>query len=129
MNRFQKISFQSVDEFLDYIPEVELSIVEELRDLINDCIPNVKEKLSFNVPFYSRNKTICCIWPASIPWGNVPEDTVVLGLTKGHLLEDPYNVLKSGTRKYVRTIEFDISEEIDSEMVRFYLFEALELDK
>lgn len=128
MNKIQKVSFRNVEEFLDYIPENELIIVEQLRNLVYECIPNAKEKLSFNVPFFSRDKNICCIWPASIPWGNVPESTVVLGFTSGHLLDDPYKIMKAGSRKYVRTIEFDVTQDIDYEMVKFYLYEALEID-
>jgi len=128
MNKIQKLNFNTVNDFLDYVPAEELPHIELLRDLVFECIPNVKEKLSFNVPFFSRKKNICCIWPASVPWGNVPENSIVLGFTQGHRLPDPYGVLNSGTRKYVRTIEFLNSEEIDTEMVRFYLYEALELD-
>ena len=128
MNKIQKVNFNSVDEFLDYLPENELTIVEELRTQVFECIPHIKEKLSFNVPFYSIRKNICCIWPASIPWGNVPDHSVVLGFTQGHLLPDPYNALAAGKRKYVRTLTFPIDQPLDIEMIRFYLFDALEID-
>ncbi len=129
MNKIQKISFKSIDEFLDYIPDEELKIVDELRNLVFDCIPDINEKLSYNVPFYARKKTICFIWPASIPWGNVKENHVVLGFSNGHQIPDPFNILERETRRHISTISFSVSEGINPEVVRFYLFEALELDK
>ncbi len=115
-----------MDEFLDYLPDEELLIVEQLRTLIKECNPQVKEKLAYNVPFYALSKNLFFIWPASIPWGNVPQNTVHLGFTQGHLLPDPYNVLESGSRKFVRIIPLAVDETIDVEMIRFYIFESLE---
>lgn len=128
MNKFQNVSFQNIDEFLDYLPEQELEIVEELRRLVYECIPNVKEKLSYNVPFFSRKKRICFIWPSSVPWGKVKKDGVLLGFSNGYLLPDPYNWLEHGNRKQVYERTFFSMSEIDPDMVRFYLFEALDLD-
>ncbi len=129
MNKIQKLNFRTVSEFFDYLPENELLMVEEIRKLIVESIPGIEEKLSYNVPFYSRNKTLCFIWPSSIPWGNVKENQVVLGLSNGHLIPDHFKKLEKGTRKFIRTISFKDVEEIDAEMIRFYLFEALELDQ
>lgn len=129
MNKFQNISFGSVGEFLDYLPENELLVVEELRNLVFECIPDVKEKLSYNVPFYSRNKRICFIWPASIPWGKVNMNGVQFGFTRGHLLSDYAKYLEKGNRKQVHSKTFFSIDEIDFELMREYLFEALEIDR
>jgi len=56
---FQNVKFSSIEDFLDSLPEDELKIVELLRKEVYACIPNVNEKLSFNVPFFKRHKTIC----------------------------------------------------------------------
>ncbi|QMU30734.1 hypothetical protein [Adhaeribacter radiodurans] len=68
-NKFQDVAFQSVDDFLAYLPEDELQIVEFLRRLVFYCLPNCTEKLAYNVPYYWVNKSICFIWPASVKWG------------------------------------------------------------
>ena len=128
MNKFQKVQFNSVDEFLDYLPDIELAIVEELRNLIYECIPDIKEKLSYNVPFYKLKKTICFIWPATIPWGNVPIGGVQLGFTSGNLINDFAGFLEMGTRKNVGVKTFFSLNEIEPDLVKAYLFEALELD-
>lgn len=128
MNKFQNVNFSSIGEFLDYLPKNELEIVEELRGLVYKCIPDVKEKLSYNVPFFRRNKTICFIWPGSVPWGKVPEDGVQLGFTSGHLINDFDGYLDLGTRKNVAIKTFYSLDEIETNLVKVYLFEALEVD-
>ena len=55
MNKIQKLNFRNVDDFLDYLPDNELEIVQFLRQLIVDCIPNCTEKLAYNVPYYYKN--------------------------------------------------------------------------
>ena len=113
---------------MDYLPEHELEIVEELRHLVHECIPDVNEKLSYNVPFFKRNRNVCFIWPASIPWGNVPKEGVQLGFTSGHLINDFADYLTMGTRKNVAVKIFFSPEEIEPELVKACLFEALEVD-
>ncbi|MCH8487328.1 MAG: DUF1801 domain-containing protein [Candidatus Cyclonatronum sp.] len=69
MNKFQHTKFKTVGAFLDYLPEKEREIVEALRNLITESLPECEEKLSYNVPFYYRNSRICYIWPASFALG------------------------------------------------------------
>src|SRR5260370_41967737 len=64
----QNVSFKSLEEFFEFIPPDELKIVEALRKLILECIPDCEEKLTFNVRFYKRHSNICYIWPPSITW-------------------------------------------------------------
>ncbi len=128
MNKFQNVNFNSIGDFLDFLPEKELAIVEELRSFVYECIPEVKEKLSYNVPFFRRNRNICFIWPASVPWGKVPKDGVQLGFTSGNLINDLDGYLDLGTRKNVAIKTFYNLKEIEADLVRSYLFEALEVD-
>ena len=89
MNPFQKgIKFRSLDDFYDFLPEPELKITLELRKIILGTIPEMKEKLSYNIPFFYLRKNVCYIWPASIPWGNVKLNGVQLGFCFGSSLKD-----------------------------------------
>lgn len=97
MSKFQNVHFRTVGEFLDYLPEHELAIVEPLRELILSTIPDVREKLAYNVPFYYRHKRLCYLWPSSVPWGKTRPETVQLGFCYGHLLQDDLNYLKRET--------------------------------
>lgn len=126
----QNVSFKSVDEFLDFLPEEELKIVTVLRALVYDCLPNCKEKISFNVPFYFLHKSVCFIWPASVTWGN--KETykgVRVGFAKGYLMTDEYNYLEKGTRKQIYWRDIQRLEEYDIELLKAYLFEAAMLDE
>ncbi len=128
MNAFQPVSFQSIDECLRYLPPAELKIVACLRNLILECIPDAKEKLSYNVPYYFRHARICFIWPSCIPWGKIPEGGVVLGFCKGHLLSDT-SYLNTDNRKSVFSKVFFQSGDIDSNQVRQLLYEAVVIDE
>jgi len=123
LNKFQPIDFQDLDDLFAFLPTEELEIVKALRLLVYECIPEVKEKLSYNVPFFRVKKTICFIWPGSVPWGGTFEG-VQFGFTKGHLLLNEDNYLAAGKRKYVRTITFSSIKEIDFERLRLLLYEA-----
>jgi hypothetical protein len=126
---FQDVNFKSVDDFLEYIPEEEHKIVMVLRNLIFGCIPGCTEKLTYNVPFYKRKKNICFIWPASVKWGSkVTYEGVRLGFSKGYLISDPLNYLERGTRKYIYWKTFHDVREINTDIVKTYLFEAASLD-
>lgn len=126
-NRFQPgISFKTVDDCLEYLPEHERVVVEALRELILEQIEGVKEKLSFNVPFYSRHQTICFIWPGAVPWGGTRAG-VQLGFAKGLLLPDD-GYLSKGNRKSVFIRTFYNRKDIDFGKVRQLLTEAEIID-
>jgi len=129
MNKFQKVNFNSVEDFLEFLPDNELEIVEVLRQLIIGLIPNCIEKLAYNVPFYYRNSRICYVWPSSVPWGNVRMDGVQLGFCNGSLIDDHFNWLDKGNRKQVYSRTFEDIKQVYIEMIKYYLFEAVEIDK
>lgn len=126
--KMQDVNFRSVDDMMDYLPQDEKEITQVLRELVKDCIPHVREKLAYNVPFYSLNKNICYIWPGSIPWGKSTFQGVQFGFTSGNLLQDEVNFLEAGKRKHVRTRLLKKLHEDDLNMLRTFLFEAVEVD-
>jgi hypothetical protein len=128
-NKYQNVNFQSISEFLEYLPPNELKIVERLRKLILECIPDCKEKISYNVPYYFRNSRICFIWPASVPWGNVKMNGVQLGFCNGNLLNDEINYLEKDKRKQVYTKSFIDVKEINIDLIRSYIFNAVMIDE
>ncbi|NND33177.1 MAG: DUF1801 domain-containing protein [Saprospiraceae bacterium] len=123
----QHSNFKSVSEFLDYLPEGELAIVNALREIVLESIPDVTERLSYNVPYYYRHRRICFIWPSSIPWGKVEMNGVLLGICEGDLLrEDHYFSLAD--RKKVAARTFFSTSDIDEDLIRYYLVEAVKID-
>lgn len=93
--------FSSVPELFEFLPENERIIVDVLRQIIIQTLPeNYKEKLSFNVPFFYGKRGICIIWPASIHGGGIKEG-VLLGFWHGNKLQDQDNYLTHGTNKKI----------------------------
>ncbi len=126
----QDVRFASVEDFLAYLPEDELKLTEILRDIVFECIPNVKEKLSYNVPFYSLRKRICFIWPASVLWGKKQTYTGVrFGLTSGYLLADEHGYLEQGDRKQVYWRDIKSQRDIQEPILKELLYQAVEVDK
>lgn len=130
MAKFQTVSFKTVDEFLDYLPEEELKVVKFLRKIIFDCLPDITEKLSYNVPFYKIHKGLFFIWPSSVKWGKGHSWTGVrFGFQQGNLLSDEINYLDKGERKQVYWKNFSTIKEIDTDLLRSYIFEAAIADQ
>jgi hypothetical protein len=129
MNKYQPVSFRTVNDFLEYLPEDEMKVVEYLREIVLDCIPECTEKLSYNVPYYSRHSRICFIWPPSVPWGNTLIKGVQLGFCNGHLIDDEIGYLDRGTRKQVFWKEFNKTEDIDLYLLKSYLYDAVKIDE
>jgi len=128
-NRFQGISFNSISEFLEFMPEKELKIIELLRGLILQYIPDCEEKLSYNILFYHRNKNIFFIWPSSIAWGMMNQDGVRLGLIHGHLLNDRGGYFEKGNRNQVLWKDFTHVDEVNTILLKSYILEAAVIDE
>ena len=124
MENPQQIQFKTIDELLDYLPEEELEIVLSLRKIILECIPNCKENLAYNVPFYYCHSRICYIWPTSIPGGQV-EKGVAIGFCKnGSFLDETFETTKFASKNTFSTIK-----EIDVALLRQQIYEAVLLDE
>lgn len=125
----QSVHFRSIDECLDFLAEDERMITEQLRALVHDSIPQVREKLAYNVPYFYRRANICFIWPGSIAWGQKQNPGVRLGFTQGHLLDDEICYLDRGNRKQVYWRDFFHLQDLDHELIMALLSEAAELDE
>lgn len=57
---------QSIEGLLLQLPKNERVVVKRLRMLIQDCLPKTKEepKYGYGIPFYTRQRMICFIWPS-----------------------------------------------------------------
>lgn len=125
----QNVNFQSLVEFIDYLPHEEREITLILRDLIRETLPQCSEKLSYNVPFYKINRTICFIWPASILWGTKKSYSGVrLGFSYGTLLDPKGSFLDLGERKSVGYLDFTHLEELPIAEIKHYLLQSAKLD-
>jgi hypothetical protein len=124
----QNVSFDSVEDVLEFIPADEVKITQFLRKLVFECVPDVEEYLSFNVLYYRRNAGLFFIWPGSVSWGKSTQAGVRFGFQSGYLLRDELGYLDRGGRKQIFWRDFLALEDVDVEVVRAYLFEAVEVD-
>ncbi len=126
----QNVSFQFLEEFLEFLPPDERAITDKLRNLVLDTLPEIKERLSFNVPYYRLKKDMCFIWPASVLWGKLKTyEGVRFGFTYGYLLQNETRYFQLGNRKQVTYRDFRSPREIDTENFKSFLFEAAIVDE
>jgi hypothetical protein len=118
----------SLVQLFERLPENERIIVDVLRQIITENLPNYcKEKLAFNVPYFYGQRGICIIWPASVPRGGFKEG-VLLGFWQGNKINDQDGYLTRGTNKKVFYKIYRNAEEIDEAAIVKLLKEAVRVD-
>lgn len=128
--KFQNVKFKTLDEFFDYLPEDELKVVKFLRSIVQDCLPEATEKLSYNVPYYSMHKMVCFIWPSAVKWGkDLSWKGVRFGFANGNLLMNENNYFDLAHRKQVSWREFQSIKEVNVDLLKSYIFEAAIIDQ
>ena len=122
------MKIKNLAELFSFLPEDERIMVDVLRQIVIDTLPgNAKEKISYNVPFFYRNKGICIIWPSAIPRGGIKKG-VLFGFWYGNRLTDRDHYLTRGTNKQIFYRIFLSPEEIDERPIKKLLKEAVKLD-
>jgi len=127
--KMQNVNFSNVEELLAFLPADELRVVERLRKIIFSCMPGCTEKLAYNVPFYKKHANVCFIWPPAVTWGSTGNEGVRFGFTNGYLLTDETGYLDKGSRKQVYWRDFYDLNEIDTDLLKAYIFEAALVDE
>jgi len=126
-----------VDQMIFTLPRNEQVLVKRLRALILECIPQATEKAYYDlgIPFYTRNRLICFIWPPSVVWEPNANDEkrkakgVSLGFNQGNLMSNEDGVLLAEGRKQVYAMYFKKLDDIDEAQIRALLFEAALIDE
>lgn len=125
-------SEKSVDEIILELPKAEQAVLKRLRALILECLPFALEKNSYGVPFYTRNRMICFIWPSSVSCGPRKEHIekgVTLGFCQGRFFANEDGALQPVGRKQVYCMYFHSLIEIRDDQIRSLLFEADLIDQ
>lgn len=123
---FPKI--KSLLQLYELLPDEERIMVDVLRQIVQAELPaHGKEKISYNVPFFYGNKSICLVWPATVPRGGFKKG-VMMAFWYGYLLPDRENFLTHGTNKQIFYKIFFSADEIDVDAVSSLLKEAAALD-
>jgi Domain of unknown function (DU1801) len=117
-----------VEDFIDNLPDDERILVSRLRALLFDTEPRFREKLSYGVPYFSRNRRVCFIWPASAPLGPT-NAKVSFGFCYANLLSNAQGLLLSEGRKQVHIARFSSIKEINEKALLEIIREALIIDE
>lgn len=124
---FPKI--RSLIQLYELLPENERLITDVLREIIKEQLPaNGKEKISYNVPFFYGNKSICLVWPSAVPRGGIKKG-VMLAFWYGNRLKDADKYLTHGTNKQIFYKIYQQVDEINVKVVVTLLKEAVRLDE
>ncbi len=119
---------KDVDEFIGELPRTEQLLTRRLRGIILETDPRIREKLSYGVPYFMKNRRLCFIWPQSVPYG--PKDALVsLGFCYGHMLSNNQGVLLHEGRTQVYIIKYNALTEIEETTIGEILQEALMVDE
>ncbi len=127
----------TVDEMIANLPKAEQVLVQRLRNLVQECLPFATEKAYFGmgIPYYTHNRMICFIWPATVFWG--PKRTketqnakgTSLGFCYGNLMANDDGALLAEGRKQVYVMYFHKLSDINENQVRALLYEASLVDE
>lgn len=118
---------KDTEEFIESLPAKEQVLVKLLREIILDVDLRITEKLSYGVPYYSRKRRICFIWPQPAPYD--PKDALAsLGFCYGHVLSNDQGILKHEGRTQVNIVGYSSIDEINKREITEILIEALMVD-
>jgi len=124
---FPKIT--SLVQLMQLLPENERIIVDVLRQIVTENLPaGCREKISYNVPYFTGKRGICIIWPASVPRGGFKQG-VLLGFIHANRMNYADNYLTKGTNKQVYYKIFKSPEKINEKAIVKLLREAVLIDK
>ncbi|MGV3598668.1 MAG: DUF1801 domain-containing protein [Bacteroidota bacterium] len=117
----------SVEEYISLLPDDERLVAARLRSIILETSPKFTEKLSYGVPYFYINSRVCFIWPASSPL-SIHKQGVQLGFCRGNQLSNSHGIMNMADRKVVGIVLYNHLNEINEDLVKELLFEAIELD-
>ncbi|UAY55408.1 DUF1801 domain-containing protein [Arachidicoccus terrestris] len=125
----EQMKFRSLVELFDFLPREEATLTDMLREITIAALDGYgKEKLSYNVPFFYANRSICLIFPAAVPRSGI-KTGVLFGFWYGKWLIDKNRYLDRGTNKQVFYKIYQKVGDIDVAALTGLIREAVELDK
>lgn len=124
---------RNVEDLMNDLPADEQAIAKRLRNLILMAEPRIKEKVSYGVPYFFRNRRLFFIWPESAQPGLKKNKSrsfpkVTLGFCYGNLLSHHADLMRD-SRKQVFTIGISKASDMDDHHVGEIIKEAIMADE
>lgn len=107
---------QSVDQFIEFLPEEQKKIINKVRDILCKQMKLI-ESTKYHIPFYSKKKNIAYINPSRCG--------LVLGICCGSALYKHHDVLV-GNQKAVRHYPLKSIQDIDEQKIKEIIRDAIE---
>ena len=108
---------KSVDNFISNVPTPYDEWIQEIRDLIHECVPNVEEELKLNTPYFVKDYNICNVTY------NDKSKYISFNFNDASQLDDPDKVLQ-GTGKKMRHVKIyyydDLRKDLFAKWLRSY---------
>lgn len=110
----------SVEDFIveKVLPDF-WEVVEAIRLYMRELAPDAKEIMSYGVPSYRRKRIIAVISPT--------KKDITLAFSRGAQFEDRYNRLR-GVGNKSKHLKFRTVDQVEKEILEYYVRQALELD-
>ena len=114
----------TVDNYTEQQPPDHQRILRWLRQMILTSDPDIREKISWKVPFYTYHGTHLCYLSV------VRSEPVAVDLAfvNGHELPDEAGLLESRGRKTIKSLVIRNVGDPDEDVVRTFIQEALLLN-
>lgn len=101
---------KAVDAFIDGLPDDKAVLVNRLRELLHELVPEIVEKLSFKIPFYHYHGMFCYINPT--------KNGIDLGLCRGKDLAPEFPQLQLKERAIVATVSIQATKDFEKLKLR-----------
>ncbi len=113
---------KKIDEYIGNAEPFAQPILSQIRRLIQQLNIGLVEEWKWSSPNFSHRGLVCMIWSF--------KKHAAIHFFKGALLSDPYKVLSEGPGGNVsaRHIKFYSIEDVDLNILREYIIEAVQID-
>jgi hypothetical protein len=110
----------TVDDYVNSkVPLEHRETVAMLRTLVRECAPQAEELISYGMLVFQARKIFA--------WINPSPKGITLGFSRGLQLEDRFDLLR-GAGKGSRHIKIKSPGSVDTEVLRYYIRQAVDLD-
>lgn len=101
-----------VSDYINAAPSGQIVILETLRQLINDTVPDTNEALKWGMPVFSKSK--------SFSYLKSNKHHVTMGFYQIDRISDPRGLLE-GTGKTMRHLKIKAVDDINAEIIAQWL--------
>jgi hypothetical protein len=110
----------TVDEFVNtkVLPQFR-PVVEMLRKLMREHVPDAREEIRYGIPNYTRNKGLAVISPT--------KKDITFAFSRGASFEDRYHLLQ-GVGHVSKHIKLRSVDDVAEEVLIYYVDQALKFD-